>query len=154
MKLYDFVICDFIRQENTGKYILFGVYDDILIFTQKEKTEYYNLPISFFLRFRLTEEDQEIPTDFRFIVNYDAEGSSPKELKSKLEMVGGAGQKPEKIQLILQMGNLQIPYNTKKIDFKITFNYASGKNITIELGKLIVMGKEQILNVIGEEKKT
>jgi len=66
MKLIDFIVCDDIREEVSGKQTIVGVYSDLILHLSKNKPSWpLKMKLGFFLRFKIEKEDQ-LPDSFIF----------------------------------------------------------------------------------------
>jgi hypothetical protein len=107
-----------IRREDTKKHILIGVYDTAIAISPLVKVESILLPLSFFTRFHL-EEDEHVPVSVRFTIYFNPEGSIPYNFSANLEF-----GRIRTIQLSFVISDLKIPYNSTKMNFEIVFYYA------------------------------
>jgi hypothetical protein len=134
MKLNNFIVCDMIRQENTNKRILIGIYDETLIVVpqpSEKKVSHIGIPLAFFIRFILSDENEVKPESFKFTISFDVADQPPVEFKGELKK-----DKGRIIIIGLSFNTLLIPYNTKRIDFKICLFYADGNKAEFNLDSL------------------
>lgn len=111
MKLLDFIVCDDIRQEMSGKHTLIGVYDDIILYTQKEFKWPFRIKLGFFIRIKINKSD--LRPDF-FNVEFIHDGKKISSLKGNLKIPNNVNY----IALALVHSSFPIP-NVGKINFKI-----------------------------------
>jgi hypothetical protein len=134
MKLNNFIICDLVRQENTNKVLLVGIYDDNITFlAQKENPTPLLLPLSFFVRFRKSQENEEVPVGFEFIAKFDLKDQPPIKLSGPLKAEPGKG-----ITILLAISPMMIHPNTKKIGFEVYLKYADGHSDFFPLDEIKV----------------
>lgn len=140
MRLTNFIICDLIRQENTNKYLLIGVYDsNIKIFIPKEHTSSILIPsLSFFIRFKETEENEKLPESFKFVFSFNIDGQPINECANLIK-----GERGNGVTISLSFNPFVIPFNANKIDFKIYLNYSDGNSVEFQLDNLKVIINEQ-----------
>ncbi len=113
MKLLDFIVCDDIRQEISGKHILIGIYYDMILHKQKEELKWpLKFKLGFFIRIKLEKSD---PVPDSFNVEFIHKDNKFKTIKGNLKIIG----KTEYIVLSLIHGGFPIP-NIGKINFRIT----------------------------------
>lgn len=73
MKVQSFLFCDDVRQETNGKFILIGVYESGILFSEKTKFPVRLPSLGFFCRFMLESGDQQFDeVEFNFYLNEKA----------------------------------------------------------------------------------
>jgi hypothetical protein len=122
MKLNNFIICDLVRKENTNKILLVGIYDDnITLLAQMENSNSVMLPLSFFFRFRESQENEEAPIAFEFVAKFDSKDHPPIKVGGPLKSEPGKG-----ITILIGPSPMIIHPSTKKIEFEVYLKYADG----------------------------
>jgi hypothetical protein len=135
MKLNNFIICDLVRQENTNKVLLVGIYDDnITLLAQRENSTPFILPLSFFVRFRESQENEELPVGFEFIVKFDLKDQLPIKVSGPLKSDPGKG-----ITLLIGPSPIMIHPSTKKIGFEVYLKYADGHSNSFPLDEIKIV---------------
>ncbi len=123
MKLIDFIICDDIRFETSGKNTLIGVYGD-MNFTYKKgeaKPENVIYRMGVFIRCLIDEKDQ-IPDSFQLILIHSKKGALPP--------INGTLVSKEGIKLFnIAIVNNILLHTEGIITFKLTFK-KMGKEIS------------------------
>lgn len=119
MELTDFIICDDIRMENTGKALLIGVYDDainILKDPMMNEKKCAHLKLSFLARIASSTEDKEtLPTRFEIDFVSRPQGQvlikivGPVNLKMPLSRIAIAGH----------ISPIQLDYGTDFLNFEV-----------------------------------
>ena len=135
MKLNNFIVCDLVRQENTNKVLLVGVYDEIItLLAPKGNPAPLLLPLSFFVRFRQSQENEEGPVGFEFIAKFDVKDQPPIKLGGPLKAESGKG-----VTLLLAIAPMILHQSTKKIGFEVYLKYADGHSDFFPLDEIKVI---------------
>jgi hypothetical protein len=134
MKLSNFIVCDLIRQEDSKKHILVGVYSDTIIMKPLSKASGILLPLAFFITFRPTDETEKMPNGFKFAISFDETNTSSKDIEFQIKAEAG-----KNITITLSVQPLMIPFNAKKINFKSFLSYPTGESIPFDLDSIKVI---------------
>lgn len=115
MKLIDFILCDDVRNEVTGKNTIVGVYGDIVIPIKKEDLKGpVNIRLAFYIRL-LKTKDEVKPDSFFFEVFFN--GKNYKKIEGPLQI-------PDEVKFINLNFNAD-PFSIPGegvFTFKLTFN--------------------------------
>jgi hypothetical protein len=119
MELTDFIICEDIRREITGKAILIGVYDDAIKILKTPKTDEghcAHLRLAFMARIASSAESNEpLPTRFEFDIIARPQGqilakiAGSMNLKIPVRRISIAGQLP----------SLQVDYTVNELTIEL-----------------------------------
>jgi len=137
MLVNNFIVCDFIKQENSRKYNFLGVYDDTIIISPANKAPAIVLPLAFYIRVRPNDEKEVMPESFKFTISFESDDSLAHDFAGKISAESG-----KKIAIVLSIFPFTIPYSAKRMNFKIAFFYADGKNKEHEFESMKILINE------------
>lgn len=112
MQLIDFIVCDDIRNEISGKNTLVGVYSDLIVYLPEKFDKFpVKMKLGFFIRIKRQQND-EVPNSF--LVQFFQNGKKFEEMHGELK----APENVKNFVLSLIHGAFPIP-NIERVDFKI-----------------------------------
>ena len=148
MELTDFIICDDIRKESTGKTLLIGVYDEDIKILKNPKTDVANfaqLKLAFLARIALSKESTEpLPTRFEVDIVSRPQG------QVLVKMAGAMNFKMplRRISIAGFVSPLQVVYGTEALTVELRLYDGESKIATFNPLPILIQFIDQLPSAI------